>query len=922
MARFVDTPRKISRPGSEIGKLPRVADRSRKDRATADEGETLLSGIFLWSGRLLTFAMILMGPWWFGSVAQLPQLVLYCLAITSMTMLWFSLAFGKRTSHHFPFLAIPVVLGLFLLTFQTLPLPDWLAGLVAPGQSGLYTALASPAPNELLVDKGNATSVVRVTMDLDGTRQAVNLLMLGLLSLLLGSYFFAARKASLLLPAVATINGVALSIYGIVQKLKFGRLIYGTIKLPDGGQPFGPFVNQNNAAGYLLICLACSLGLLYMAFHRRPKSGARPRTIITNDYPVWEKGRLHIGLFFAELNAIKLAALLATAIITLGVFASISRGGLFGLVCGAVVATVYYSMTRRTFSVFFAGAAVVAIAVSGLTWLGFGEEVWKSVARVSDTDFVSNEVRFRHWQETAPAILDFSPLGSGAGSYDDVHRLYRTGSEEKIFYFAENQYYQSLVETGWPGLVFLVAALVILALCIRFLAVRGNSPKTGALSLVGVFLIVSQSVVAIFDFGLFIPSNMVAMALVCGMLAGQAHSLADRLRKRYYFRFNFPLSLNMLMLLLAFSAGLYCAMDALRYTRIELALGPLPAGEDYQTTNLDEVDGRLQRLQTALQGNADAEAWTRLGELYVLRYRLALYETLARSLAREQADDPESMRRIWLSTGLERLQALIGDARRSGDASRLRQLREDPLVTDNLIPAIHYLKLSRARNPVQATVHLMLAQLHVISPVANADQPHLDRARETAPANAVAWLISGLMDLQASRLDDAVAHLKQCLKIDPSRYALVARIAATTLPMERIVQEVLPDEAFILFDFARNYLVVQSLQSLQIDTLRRAEVLLQAEGSDDRKSLLILSEILIALDKREAAVETLALAADSNRDVQQIRIKLVNLLVDLGRYDEALVHLRRVRKFGNDHRGLEALQRKIEKLRLEHGPSR
>jgi predicted Zn-dependent protease len=136
------------------------------------------------------------------------------------------------------------------------------------------------------------------------------------------------------------------------------------------------------------------------------------------------------------------------------------------------------------------------------------------------------------------------------------------------------------------------------------------------------------------------------------------------------------------------------------------------------------------------------------------------------------------------------------------------------------------------------------------------------------------------------------------------------------------VNEVLPADAFVLHDYAVNYLTTQSLQPLRLEAMRRAGELLQEAGSDDRKSLLVLSEIQIELGDRAGAIETLRLAADLNRDAQHIRIMLVELLAEDGQYDEALDELMRVRRLGRDHQGLELLQQKIERMRIEHADSR
>jgi tetratricopeptide (TPR) repeat protein len=371
----------------------------------------------------------------------------------------------------------------------------------------------------------------------------------------------------------------------------------------------------------------------------------------------------------------------------------------------------------------------------------------------------------------------------------------------------------------------------------------------------------------------------------------------------------------MLLLLIVFSAGLFSAMEALRYTRTELAMGTNPLEESHLTTDLATVNERIDTLRTALRGGANAEAWQRLGELYILRYRITLYETLAQSLTPDQAADPEVNDRLWLSTGLEQLHGLIHAARRANDLPRVAELRGDGLVEGNLRPAIWCYQKSRERCPVQSPVHLYLGQLHTIAEAPHADQPHLERARQLAPANSVTYFVSGLMDLLADRLDDACANLRRSLAIDHSRYALVMRIAVPVVPAERIVRDVLPDDPFMLYDYARTWLTGEPEKPLQREAYARAEELLLNSGEDDRRSLVVLSDVQVELGKAEAALETLRSAVDLNPELEQIRLKLVNLLADQEKYDEALEELARVRRMGEDRPTLEALQKRLEKLR-------
>ena len=827
--------------------------------------------------------MIAVAPWCFGAVSQVAQTGLMALALAGLAMWWFSMAFGARSSQFFPSLAVPLILGIVLVGIQMVPLSNELAKVVAPRQLELYQTYGSPAEGELLVDPNRPQQVpTRITMDVDGTAKMFNLMMLALICLVLTSQLFSSRRVIYLFPLVMTINGIAISLYGIVQRLKSDSTIFGYV-IEYAEQPFGPFVNKNNAAGYLLLCMAGSLALLFGVYHRRMASGQRPRAIITNEYPIWKQISLHLGLFFAELNASKLAALLATLIIFVGILFTVSRGGILAMGCGSAVAAIYFCFLRKSSFVLVSIICLVLLSIGVMGYSGLGDRIARRMQTLSETDLLSNDQRVNHWIQTAPAIGEFSPLGSGVGSYLNVHRLYRLDNEKRVFYFAENQYFQTLVEAGVPGLVLLLAAIVLVGLAIRFLAIRGNSPKTSAVCLMGMFLLPSQVLAAAFDFGLFIPANCLLMAGLCGLIAGQKSALANRLKRKRnpelpIFRF-FGLSL----LLLVFGVSLFCMMSLYRFAAVERNMGSNPQQEFYLSLGLPETEQRIEDLKAALQVQPDSRGLRRLAELYLYRYRIQLFDILVTQRSEDMELDElataEMKDQVWnLATGIDRLHGMIYQAWASDSPQRVAMLIEDPLVKQNLLPATHYLKLARARSPLEPSNHLLLAQLHAVSPVRDADQTHLQRSQQLAPANSITALICGILDLQAGRTESACESLKRCLQIDPRNYGRVMAVSVPFLPAERIERDILPENPFLLHSFANVYMNSESKEPLKLALYERVENLLEKDQRWDRKSLKIKSEVEEELGKLDEAIETQSLAKDMFPLVSSIRERLALLL--------------------------------------------
>jgi hypothetical protein len=100
------------------------------------------------------------------------------------------------------------------------------------------------------------------------TRYELALLALAVSLFLLGSQVFTSRRTQSVLWGAFAANGALFAFYGLTQQLTWSGKIYGQYALSQGGHPFAAFVNKNNGAGYLNLCLAAALGYLLYAYTR------------------------------------------------------------------------------------------------------------------------------------------------------------------------------------------------------------------------------------------------------------------------------------------------------------------------------------------------------------------------------------------------------------------------------------------------------------------------------------------------------------------------------------------------------------------------------------------------------------------------------------------------------------------------------
>src|SRR3954463_6201489 len=165
-------------------------------------------------------------------------------------------AAGRATTRSLGLTALTLGLCTFLAAgcLQLVPIPLTLMSRISPEQVHAIRQL------DFLVASG---SVDRHPLSIAPTLTAVSLILfVSNAILLLGcARLFSARGARRTAEAIAVL-GVALALTGIIQARFFTGRIYGFWLPTEGASPFGPFVNRNHFAGWMLMALPLTLGLL------------------------------------------------------------------------------------------------------------------------------------------------------------------------------------------------------------------------------------------------------------------------------------------------------------------------------------------------------------------------------------------------------------------------------------------------------------------------------------------------------------------------------------------------------------------------------------------------------------------------------------------------------------------------------------
>ncbi len=317
------------------------------------------------------------------------------------------------------FLAVIVGLAVLLIALQLIPLPPGLWSSL-PGRRFVaegFTLLGMPLPWMPISLVPYETMVTLLTV----------IPPLGVLCamILLGAYRASWLVVTIL---VATLGGILI---GALQVSASGPAHFWYFyEHTNLGAAVGFFANSNHMAALLVVSVP-----LYFALLRDLRDKAKNA-----------KGR----------SAILVLAIAGAVVLLLGI---VLNGSLAVLLLGPPV------LLLSTL-ILFPRTTQLRRTVAGLAALGAMASVAIYMSplhdRLAGANATSIEERQVMWSNTARAIPDFMPLGSGVSSYGRVYHQYEDPSAVTRTYtpHAHNEYLEIVLETGVPGALLLTAFLL------------------------------------------------------------------------------------------------------------------------------------------------------------------------------------------------------------------------------------------------------------------------------------------------------------------------------------------------------------------------------------------------------------------------------------------------------------------------------
>lgn len=848
--------------------------------------------------RILLLAAVLIAPWLYGSVHEWSQVWLFLLLAPAVAYTFVLQLFHKGAAGQLSLTMVILLLALGWGAIQLVPLPQPLSEFASPEAARLRAQLL-PDESSPDADLGEKLDVAiggsshTISLRPDSTRYDLALLALGVSAFYLAAQLFSSTKSQIWLYSLVAANGACLAFFGLVQRMTWNGQLFWIGRFPGGGSPFASFVSRNSAGGYLNMCLAAALALAIWPLVRRLPTGmsAAEKGSGTNcaKHPQGRSGNWFLTPFL-DLDAAKLLGIALPALLFGGILCTASRGAVVSAFAASILtapALIWFGRWRFR---------VVLILVVGLLgvglvgWAGMQDLVQHRLGTLTDSEELSTEGRLLHWGDSIRAAPDFWRTGSGLGTYRDLYLLYERHRFSSLFYHAENQYLEALVEGGAVGLLLLLSAIVSVALAnLRMLASAKSSPAHLACGIAGLFALLTQVVHSFFDFSLYLPANMLLLAAICGATTSLAkerraekrkrRTAAKRQRKQSREFAALQLGnrkskignvLVSLVLLLCLVAGWF---EVRQLTDVKQARRDADFTIHPRGATQAQLLAAIRNLEPLLRDD-DAESHYVMAELRTHLYRLQALEKL-----REESPSNVSLDELWEQTSPESVHR---------QAQQSDEVPMPKLAQEQLIPALKHLVKARSAGPLLSKVHLRIAPLSVLVSGPGADEVHLDRACSVRPSSAYTLNKVARLDLQAGRNQAAYRRFRKCLEISPSYLPEVLEFCGPQVPFSEIVSQALPQSPKFLLDMAAQRPGGSDAAEQRTLLVERALELLRNSDAPEAERQHLVGRGLALLGRYPEALRAYLYAVQERPNVASWRYELSVLLLHEGHVDEAV----------------------------------
>ena len=848
--------------------------------------------------EVLIGATACLAPWAFGSVDAWAEFgLVICVSVLAVAATIRSL----RSNDPIRFWNAPgiAIAGLAVLAWiQTIPLPTGVYRTLDPsGFASLGHLIPPTTPQRVRGDDEPPIAPPSLTLsqDPDATfRPAVELTAAFILfqcAISLGGGYPTLRRFGLAI----TLNSCALALFALIQAVTWNGKIYGIRQspIPEAWYSGGPFISYHHLAAYLNFGLGFALAFALGAGFT---GGSR-------------SGKKIPGLGEQRLSPL---ALYATGLIAVGVIGSHSRGGFLAM---AVSGTVLLLVLRRQPLRVWIGMAVVLLFMALLLFaIGSASPLERltTIWEASETGFNG---RSQIWISSLRAWLANPVWGVGLGCFGVGTAPFYQFARESLYFHAENDYLEVLVEGGLLGFGLGILAFAAIA---RHCTRAYHHAGTGAdrtIVVGGLFGLVALAVKSCADFPLHIPGVAVTGLVLCAYLSriglDTRRANADATgATTWATRGRAALALTTLVVLC--TPLLWLSYGQTRDESALMRAGvPLPGTQwltaDYGRLPIDELEVIEVTLEKILTRRPNwSDGYLRLGMMYLSQYEQATTIAAMRQV-QSVSDAIDAADPLWLHRVVHT---------NIKSESELEKLIEDDPIWLYLIPAAHNFLEARRCCRVRALPHAWLASLDYLVIAGETTSVHAQRALDQSGNDTRIMAVAARAALDVGDLTLAARCWRKALVTFPSRVDEIAQIAGVFLSPQQILDEVLSANATQIIHFAD--VLYSKPESKSARDLFLAEAIKRAD-SDPQQTLSqrgwIKAQAYARLDERDQARKLMEAALADEPDHQDWRGEYVDWLIRWGDPDEALNQARIGVYLHPENSGFQALVERATQAR-------
>lgn len=870
-----------------------------------------LVSLFRWLSGFTAAVTLAVVPWFLGGAIPQAKLALQLGAILSSTLAIVARLISRDFKLRLPLTALPLLGYCLIVIVQLMP---------------IYTSPAvrmkhAVAYQEVMKESAFATADFRHglsprTVLPAETRQAlVQTLSLTLLVLVLMDVVKSGQDVRRVL-GVLTLSGTAMTALAMSQQFGVVNVVVGNHWKVSPTVPFGCFVNPNNAAAWLIVCLAAAMYLCACQFQsaRRYSMQAASQWTSLGDR-FWDAWSGAVGRV-ADLTAAQILTVSAVILLVAGIASTLSRAGITASVLGLIA----FSMSRvtigRWLAVFCSLIVIVLVSVLFLSLMELDTIILSELQTLKDP--VSDSTgRLLHWSDSLRSCLDFPLIGSGVSAYRCASMPYQRHYTGKWFQRADNQYVEVLVESGLLGFVCF-AGIGILGMVVAIRTLLSRTRKQGPEALFDGWLassvmlaMTALSGAAFFDYGVSLPSVAAGTVAILALLENRfqdsgklGHGAKNSPRQGFAIGGGsvFLLWLSLLGSAVVLvpdtvaAAGSYSAVAA---TDRLLGKSTFDALEE-------SGDLLLKELNKALEKRPD--------DILVARTRFMLLEQLCRRELLLLTTKGQALDQQTLQTRFQSMRPAVFAFRLQNPAVSEEVANQARAEFSSCLTKYSWGQTGEAlmkRSVGLPSVGLMMMEFGVIFSDLPCQEAAIRYTQFSEPHDAPGLFEIGQLMLRDGRTDDARIVWEQSLRASEQFRSRMISELARTARIEQSLSWLMPDRYESAVQCA---IEMRNEPALREMLLKRAEQIWKGTAPRMTDSVVMSrSTHLEEIGSVEAGLQVLELYLYENPHNLSVRKALASMLEKVGRNGEAYDEWLRIQSFYPDDAAVPlALERLIK----------